>query len=107
MKKILSYEEEIKRSKKNSIIKKVLIYTFLSIWGIVVLFPFYWMILTSFKSYSSYNSEVVPKFIELKPTLDNYITAFTQVTLGKYMFNTVLFAILTTLLMIVVSTLAA
>ncbi len=107
MNKVLSYEEEIKRGKTKEIVKKVVLYTFLSIWGIIVLFPFYWMLITSFKSYASYNSEVVPNFIPLHATLDNYVTAFTQVRLGKYLFNTLFFSLATTALMIVVSILAA
>ena len=107
MEKRLSYEEEVKRGKTREKIKKVVLYTFLSIWGIIVLFPFYWMVLSSFKSYASYNSEVIPKFFVLKPTLENYVTAFTQVKLGKYLFNTLFFSLSTTIIMIVVSILAA
>ena len=107
MSKVLSYVEEIKRGKTKEIVKKVLLYTFLSIWGIIVLFPFYWMLITSFKSYASYNSEVVPAFIPVHASLDNYVTAFTQVRLGKYLFNTLFFSLATTALMIVVSILAA
>ena len=42
---------------------KILTYVFLSIWGIIVLFPFYWMILTSVKGYGEYNSEFIPKLV--------------------------------------------
>ena len=44
-------------------------YTLLTIWALLVLFPFYWMILTSVKSYGAYNSEYIPKFFTLSPTL--------------------------------------
>ena len=42
-------------------IRKTVTYTLLSIWAILVLFPFYWMVLTSVKSYGAYNSEWIPK----------------------------------------------
>ena len=79
----------------------------LSIWALIVLFPFYWMLLTSVKSYASYNAEYVPSFFTLHPTLQNYVDAFTAVPLGGYLMNTVIFAVITTLLMVVVSVLAA
>jgi len=82
-------------------------YIFLVIWGIIVLFPFYWMILTSIKSYGAYNGEYIPKFFTLSPTLENYINAFTSVPLSKYLLNTVIFTIGTTAIMIIVTVLAA
>lgn len=88
-------------------LKKTLIYVLLTLWALIVLFPFYWMILTSVKSYGSYNTEYIPSFFTLSPTLQNYVDAFTTVTLGKYLLNTFLFTVITTALMVVVSTLAA
>ena len=87
--------------------RNVIIYALLSIWATIVLFPFYWMILTSIKSYSSYNSEYVPKFIALSPTVENYVTAFTAVPLAKYFFNTIVFTVVTTGMMLVVVVLSA
>jgi len=87
--------------------RNVIIYALLSIWAIIVLFPFYWMILTSIKSYSSYNSEYVPKFIALSPTVENYVTAFTAVPLAKYFFNTIVFTVVTTGMMLIVVVLSA
>lgn len=94
-----------KKTLKN--IGKALIYIGLMLWAVLVLFPFYWMLLTSVKSYGTYNAEYIPKFYTLSPTISNYIDAFTTVALGKYLFNTLLFAVLTTAIMIVVSVLAA
>ncbi len=76
-------------------------YVFLSLWGILVLFPFYWMILSSVKSYGTYNSEYVPAFYTLSPTMENYIQAFTAVPLGRYFLNTLIFTLVTTALMMV------
>lgn len=92
---------------KKTIVTKTITYTLLILWALVVLFPFYWMVLTSFKSYSAYNSEYIPKFFTLSPTLQNYVDAFTTVPLGRYFLNTVLFTVVTTALMLVVIILAA
>lgn len=85
----------------------IIIYGFLAIWALIVLFPFYWMILSSFKSYSEYVSEYIPKFFTLSPTFENYIKAFSAVPLGKYFINTLIFTVATTALMMIVITLAA
>lgn len=82
-------------------------YVLLAVWAIIVLFPFYWMLLTSVKSYGAYNSEYIPKFYTLSPTLQNYADAFTAVSLGKYLMNTLIFTVITTLIMLIVITLAA
>ena len=89
------------------LVTNVIVYGFLGLWALIVLFPFYWMILSSFKSYSEYVSEYVPKFFTLSPTVENYIKAFTTVPLGKYFLNTIIFTTATTALMMVVITLAA
>ena len=94
-------------SRIGEIAKKSLQYLFLSLWAVVVLFPFYWMILSSFKSYGAYNSEYVPKFFTTSPTLENYVQAFTAVPLAKYFLNTLIFTLFTTGLMMIVITLAA
>ena len=77
-------------------------YFFLVLWAVMVLFPFYWMILTSVKSYSSYNSEYIPTFFTLAPTLENYREAFSAVPLARYFLNTLIFTAATTGLMMVV-----
>ncbi len=82
-------------------------YFFLSLWALIVLFPFYWMLLSSIKSYSSYNSEYVPKFYATNPTFQNYLDAFTAVPLARYFGNTIIFTVLTTAAMLVVIVLAA
>ena len=87
--------------------KKVLVWLLLAIWAIIVLFPFYWMVLTSLKEYGAYNAEYIPQFFTLAPTFENYIQAFTDVPLGKYLLNTLFFAIVTTGLMVFVTILAA
>nr|WP_297706718.1 carbohydrate ABC transporter permease [uncultured Butyrivibrio sp.] len=91
----------------NERIRKTVVYFLLTLWAILVLFPFYWMILSSVKSYGAYNSEYIPKFFTLSPTVTNYITAFTAVPLAKYFFNTLIFTLVTTAIMMLVVILSA
>ena len=88
-------------------LKKTCIHVFLAFWAFVVLFPFYWMVLPSFKSYGSYNSEYIPKLFVSSPTLENYFSAFSEVNLAGYFGNTVLFTVITTGIMLFVTILAA
>lgn len=103
----LDFQNMQKRTNRRQRALKVLVYGFLSLWALVVLFPFYWMVLTSVKSYGAYNAEHVPALYTLEPTLQNYVDAFTTVPLLGYLINTLIFTIVTTAIMIVVSTLAA
>ena len=103
----MDYEKIEQTARRRTAVRKTVTYVFLSVWAILVLFPFYWMILTSVKSYSSYNAEYVPKFFTLSPTLQNYLDAFRSVPLGRYFANTLLFTVATTAIMLVVIVLAA
>jgi len=93
--------------KTGNIIRKSLLYLFLTFWALVVLFPFYWMILTSVKDYGKYNSEYVPKMFTSSPTFHNYVSAFKEVDLSRYFINTIIFTLVTTALMMIVIVLAA
>ncbi len=101
------YLKAEKREKTKRVVKNTLLYAFLGIWGLMVLFPFYWMVLTSFKSYASYNGEKIPKFYVTDPTFKNFTNAFSQVPLGRYLLNTFIFTVVTTSIMVIVITLAA
>ena len=95
------------QTRRSDFARKGVTYLFLTIWAVFVLFPFYWMILTSVKSSAAYNSEWIPKLYTTSPTLENYINAFTQVPLGRYFLNTVIFTLATTAIMLIVTVLAA
>ena len=101
------YELIEKRQNRKRKTASAVVYALLVFWALIVLFPFYWMLLTSIKSYGSYNAEYIPKFITLTPTLDNYFEAFTAVDLGGYFLNTLIFTLITTAIMLIVIVLAA
>ena len=94
-------------SKRRGAVTKTVTYVLLTLWGIIVLFPFYWMVLSSLKSYGAYNAEYIPKFFTLSPTLQNYADAFTAVPLARYFANTLIFTAATTAIMLAVTVLAA
>lgn len=103
----MDYEQIEAAAKRKKRIRTFFIGLLLTLWAILVLFPFYWMLLTSVKSYGSYNSEYIPKLFTLYPTLENYASAFSQVPLARYFMNTLIFTVVTTGLMLVVTVLAA
>lgn len=102
-----TYQKIRKRERMRRGITAGFTYALLGFWAVVVLFPFYWMILTSVKGYGEYSSEYIPKFFTLTPTLENYALAFTEVPLGTYLFNTLIFTLATTFIMLMVIILAA
>ena len=101
------YKQAKKQTKLIKILKKSGIYLGLSLWAIAVLFPFYWMLQNSFKGFSEYNSESIPKFFPSVVTFDNYVQAFTAVPLAKYLLNTLFFTLATTIITLAVIILAA
>ena len=101
MENAIDYTKIEKHAKIRKKVSNTITYILLAVWALIVLFPFYWMILTSVKSYSAYTSEYVPKFFTLSPTLQNYVEAFTAVPLGRYFLNTTIFTIVTTAIMLV------
>ena len=103
----MNYTKTEKKAQIKSTAGKACIYTLLSVWALAVLFPFYWMLLTSVKGYGAYNSEWIPKLYTLSPTIENYVYAFTKVPLASYFLNTVIFTLATTALMLVVTVLSA
>ena len=107
MKKAIDYEKVERNALMRNRASKAVIYTLLGLWALMVLFPFYWMILSSVKSYAAYNAEYYPKLFTLSPTMENYREAFTAVPLGKYLLNTLIFTVSTTALMLGVTVLAA
>ena len=103
----IDFERVEKKEESLRKLRSIFIYVGLTVWALVVLFPFYWMLLTSVKGYGAYNSEYIPQLFTLSPTLENYLEAFTAVPLADYFINTLIFTIITTSLMMIVTVLAA
>ena len=99
--------EAIKRAEKVSrIIITILTYLFILALAVVVVFPFYWMIITSLKQ----NTEIQNKVQTFFPTIvmwSNYVHVFQVFDFGNYMFNTIMVAIFSTLGTLLTTVLAA
>lgn len=102
MKSSTEYRKIVRMSHVQKKVGSGVIYFFLVLWALMVLFPFYWMLLTSVKSYSSYNAEYIPSFFTRSPTIQNYLDAFSAVPLAKYFANTLIFTLATTGIMLLV-----
>ena len=94
------------QSKIFKICVKVFTYAFLMVMALIVLFPFYWMIISSLKSLEEYRFNI-PTFWPKVIVLGNYAEAFTQASLGKLFMNTAYVGIVSTILSLVITVLSA
>lgn len=95
-----------KRQKVVNVFATILRYLFLSLVAVAVLFPFYWMIISSLKSYTEYKLSI-PTFWPKEVLWGNYSEAFTAGNLGRYFGNTVIVGLISTVLSLVVTVLSA
>lgn len=84
----------------------LLYYLLLSAGAVVMLVPFIYMVSTSFKSYA-FVLELPPRFIPSQPTLDNYVQALTTNNFARYFFNSLIVAISSTAITVMLSSLLA
>ena len=82
------------------------VYAFLILMAMVVLFPFYWMIISSLKTLEEYRMSV-PTFWPQQMMLSNYADAFTTANLGTLFINTMIVGVISTLLSLVITVLSA
>ena len=85
---------------------KIMVYAFLITMAIIVVFPFYWMIISSLKDLDEYNRAVPTLFPEYIKW-ENYETAFTTAGLKRLFLNTVIVGVISTILSLVITVLAA
>ncbi len=85
---------------------QVFLYLFLGIMAIIVLFPFYWMIISSLKTLAEYN-RAIPTFWPEQMRFSNYVNAFDTANLGRLFLNTCYVGIVSTLLSLVITVLSA
>ncbi len=81
-------------------------YLFLGIMALIVLFPFYWMIISSLKSLAEYRLNV-PTLWPKQILFSNYLEAFEEANLGTLFMNTAYVGIVSTLLSLVITILSA
>ena len=88
------------------ILGKVGTYTFLSIMALIVLFPFYWMIISSLKTLPEYR-QAIPTFWPKEIVFENYSNAFTTANLGDLFMNTLFVGLVSTILSLIITVLSA
>ena len=103
-------ERDMKKVSNAQLVKKIisniLIYTFLIAIAIIVLFPFYWMIISSLKSLEEYKLSTPTLFPE-KIMFVNYVRAFSQGNLGTLFVNTVYVGVVSTIFSLIITVLSA
>ncbi|MBQ9098807.1 MAG: carbohydrate ABC transporter permease [Clostridia bacterium] len=85
---------------------QVLLYLFLITMAVIVIFPFYWMLISSVKSLAEYQ-RAVPTLFPKEILLSNYVEAFKQANLGRLFLNTLYVGVVSTLLSLVITVLSA
>ena len=81
-------------------------YAFLLLMAVIVLFPFYWMIISSLKTLEEYRMSV-PTFWPRRVMFSNYAEAFTAANLGRLFLNTMYVGVVSTILSLVITVLSA
>ncbi len=100
MKKVTSRQNIVK------IIIQVMLYLFLGTMALIVIFPFYWMIISSLKSLTEYQLSV-PTLFPREIVWYNYVEAFSKASLLNLFKNTVIVGLISTLLSLVITVIAA
>ena len=94
------------RQKVVKALVKVGVYVFLGVMALVVLFPFYWMLISSVKTLDEYRLSI-PTFWPQRIMLGNYAEAFSTANLGRLFLNTMYVGVVSTLLSLVITVLCA
>ena len=94
------------RQKVVKVLVQIALYLFLGVMAIIVLFPFYWMIISSLKSLDEYRQSV-PTFFPRKILWHNYAEAFSTGSLGQLFLNTMYVGVVSTVLSLVITVLSA
>lgn len=81
-------------------------YAFLLIMALIILFPFYWMIISSLKTLPEYR-QAVPTFWPREIMWGNYSEAFTTANLGDLFMNTLYVGVVSTIISLVITVLSA
>ena len=85
----------------------VTVYIPLLVFLFVLLFPFYWMVVTSFKPNAELLSRAGNPFWVINPTLEHFRKLLFDTSYPKWMWNTVLVSVVSTFVALVASVFAA
>lgn len=107
---VFNAEKQERRQKALKIVGQIVIYIFLIIFAVIVLFPFYFMIISSLKTEAEYNQSIPTLWVTMSaPQWQNYIEClnYNGYSLGRYMLNTVIVGVVSTILSLVLTILSA
>ena len=109
-KNIVMHEQNLQQVSVQQRIVKALVkagtYTFLIVMALIVLFPFYWMIISSLKTEAEYR-QTIPTFWPQVVKFSNYVDAFNTASLGNLFLNTLYVGVVSTILSLVITVLSA
>lgn len=88
------------------VLVQVLLYAFLIVMALIIIFPFYWMLISSVKSLAEYKLPV-PTLFPKQILFTNYVEAFNQANLGRLFLNTLYVGLVSTILSLVITVLSA
>ena len=94
------------RQKVAKVLVQIALYLFLGLMALIVLFPFYWMIISSLKDIEEYVL-AVPTMFPKEFHFENYVKAFNTASLGTLFLNTLYVGIVSTVLSLVITVLSA
>ena len=107
---VTMHEKDMQKTSAQQRIVKILVqfflYAFLLIRALIVLFPFYWMIISSLKNLAEYRLSI-PTFWPKQLMLSNYVDAFNTANLGRLFLNTMYVGVVSTILSLVITVLTA
>ncbi len=95
-----------RKSVGTTLLRLLTLYLPIAIVLILILFPFYWMIATSFKADSELTNLKINPFYPHSPTLDHYIRLLTKTNYPRWFWNTAYISVISTALAMVISILA-
>jgi multiple sugar transport system permease protein len=98
--------KESGKSRAGGVLVKIMTYTFLVIMALIILFPFYWMIISSLKSMDEYR-QIIPTFWPKNFMFGNYAGAFSTANLGTLFLNTLYVGVVSTVLSLIITVLSA
>ena len=103
-------EKDVQATAKKQTVGKIFVqiglYVFLSVMAVVVLFPFYWMLMSSVKTIDEYN-QAVPTLWPQTFRWETYSVAFSTINFGRVFLNTIFVGIVSTILSLIITVLSA
>lgn len=107
---VTMHEKDMQKTSAQQKIVKILVqvflYAFLLTMALIVLFPFYWMIISSLKNLAEYRLSI-PTLWPKQVMLSNYVDAFNTANLGRLFLNTMYVGVVSTILSLVITVLTA